>query len=302
MNRAPTRRQLFESLAALTPIAAFPWDSLPDAPHAASGDSYDAVIVGSGLGGLGAAAAFARKGYRAIVLEQHDKPGGYATAFRRPGGFTFDVSLHSTVVGERGGVRNLIGGFPEITDVEFVPHPYLYRAVFPDHDIRVPQRDIPAYIRLLADSFPEESPGIEALIADMRALHSEIIRFSRSAGKVDMRTFPQEFPTLFRHSNHTWGQMVDARLRDPKLKAIFSSLWVYYGLPPSKLSCYYYALPTIGYLDSGGFYPKGRSQVISDALVKFIENRGGKVLLNTRVERIVVENGAATGVRCAGGH
>lgn len=88
----------------------------------------DAVIIGSGLGGLSCAAAFARKGYRPLVLEQHDKSGGYATAFRRPGGFLFDVSLHSTTVGQRNGVRNLIGGFPEITEVEFVPHTHLYRA------------------------------------------------------------------------------------------------------------------------------------------------------------------------------
>ena len=165
----------------------------------------------------------------------------------------------------------------------------------------MPQRNVPAYIDILAVSFPGERPGIEALIADMRALNSEIVRLSQAAGKVDMRTFPKEFPTLFRHASHTWSQVVDERLRDPKLKAIFSALWGYYGLPPSKLSCYYYALPTIGYLDGGGYYPKGRSQAVSDAFVRLIESRGGKVLLKTRVEKILVEDGAATGVRCAGG-
>jgi len=125
MDLASTRRELLGSLAGLTPLAAFPWDSFPDAPPASSRDDYDAIIIGSGLGGLSAGAAFVRKGYRALVIEQHDKPGGYATSFRRPGGFTFDVSLHSTSVGERNGVRNLIAGFPEITGVEFVPHPHL---------------------------------------------------------------------------------------------------------------------------------------------------------------------------------
>ena len=117
------------------------------------------MIIGSGLGGLSCAAAFARKGYRPLVLEQHDKPGGYATAFRRPGGFVFDVSLHSTTVGERNGVRNLIGGFPEITEVEFVPHTHLYRAIFPEHDVRVPQRDVPGYVAMLVRLFPDEKAG-----------------------------------------------------------------------------------------------------------------------------------------------
>jgi len=69
---------------------------------------------------LSCAAAFARKGFKPLVLEQHYVPGGYASRFKRPGGFVFDVSLHSTTVGERG---DLIPGFPEIKEVEFMPHP-----------------------------------------------------------------------------------------------------------------------------------------------------------------------------------
>ena len=57
-------------------------------------------------------------------------------------------------------------------------------------------------------------------------------------------------------------------------QAIVSALWGYFGLPPSRLSVYYYALPTLGYLEQGGFYPRGRSQAISDALVKFIRETG----------------------------
>jgi prolycopene isomerase len=96
--------------------------------------------------------------------------------------------------------------------------------------------------------------------------------------------------------------MVDARIKDVRLKAILSALWGYYGLPPSKLASFYYALPTIGYLTEGGYYPKGKSQKISDAMVSFITARGGKVLLSTRVERILVKDGAAYGVKTADGH
>jgi len=97
------------------------------------------------------------------VIEQHDKVGGYATAFTRPGGFTFDVSLHSTTVGQRDGLFNLIGGFPEIEDVEFVLHPHLFRAIYPDHDIRVRQRDPGAFVASLSSLFPEEKAGIARL-------------------------------------------------------------------------------------------------------------------------------------------
>ena len=277
---------------------ALDWDSLP--VNKSEGDGIDVIVVGAGLGGLGCAAAFARQGFKPLVLEQHDKPGGYATAFRRPGGFVFDASLHSTVVGERNGVRNLIGGFPEITDVEFVPHRSLYRAIFPNHDLRVPPRDLPGYVKLLAQHFPEDEAGVRALLEDMQGVAADIGKLSRLQDPPEMQRFPTEFPHLVRSAGMTWGRMLDARVKDARLKGILSALWAYYGLPPSKLASFYYAMPTIGYLAEGGYYPKGRSQKISDAFVSFITARGGKLLLNTRVEKILVKNGAAYGVLAGG--
>jgi phytoene dehydrogenase-like protein len=116
-----------------------------------------------------------------------------------------------------------------------------------------------------------------------------------------MSRFLTDFPYLARLYDKTWGQMVDARLTDPRLQAIVSSQWGYYGLPPSKLCCFYYALPFMGYLSQGGFYPRGRSQTISDAFVRYIESHGGTVLLGTRVERILTAGGAAVGVATGDG-
>jgi all-trans-retinol 13,14-reductase len=296
------RREFIASLVGGLSMAALDWSSLPKAARAEEGgDGFDAVIIGSGLGGLSCAAAFARQGFKPLVLEQHSSPGGYATTFKRPGGFVFDVSLHSTSVGERNGVHNLIPGFPEIEDVEFLPHPNLYRVIFPDYDIRVPQRNVKGYTDALAAHFPEELTGIEGLIDDMRGVTEDINKLSQAQGQIDMSRFPQDFPHLFKSASQTWGQMVDDRIQDPRLKAIFSGLWAYYGLPPSKLASFYYAMPTMGYLEQGGYYPRGRSQKISDALVKFIEDRGGKVMLKTRVEKILVKDQSAYGVKTADG-
>jgi phytoene dehydrogenase-like protein len=297
------RREFLAMLAAAFPAATtIDWQAFPRGrPRRRAANDYDAIIIGSGLGGLACATAFARQGYAPLVIEQHDKPGGFATAFARPGGFLFDVSLHSTGAGERDGVRNLIAGLPEITDVEFVLHPSLFRAVYPEHDIRAPQRDPDGYVALLVGLFPEEREGIEGLFADMRGLADEVARISNASGRVDLSRFPVDFPYLFRLNNRTWGEMVDARLRDPRLKAIVSSQWGYYGLPPSRLACFYYAIPFIGYLTHGGCYPRGRSQDISDALARYITGHGGKVLLNTKVEKILVNQQTATGVATADG-
>jgi all-trans-retinol 13,14-reductase len=296
------RREFLKMLAATFSATTIDWDALPvNTSGRTPATDCDAIIIGAGLAGLSCAAAFARQGFKPLVLEQHDKPGGYATAFTRPGGFLFDVSLHSTSVGERNGIHNLIQGFPEITDVDFILHPSLCRFIFPEHDVRVPQKDMAGYITLLSSLFPGEKAGITGLFNDMVGLARDVGRLSGPRGNIDMSRFPIEFPFLFKFNNKSWGEMVDTRIIDQKLKAIISGQWGYYGLPPSTLSCFYYALPFLGYLSQGGYYPKGRSQNISNALAGYIASHGGTVLLNTKVKTIVVKDGTATGVITADG-
>jgi len=296
------RRDFVKTILAGIPMLSLDWDAFPRKTAASAADPvWDAIVIGSGLGGLSAAAAFARQGFKALVLEQHTAPGGYATTFKRPGGFVFDVSLHSTTIGERNGQFNLIPGFPEIEDVQFVPHRTLYRSIFPEDDLRVPSRDVPGYIKLLTDRFPAEKEGIAGLFEDMKGLAEEVNRLSQAQAPADMSAFPKTYPLVFKSFGKTWGALMETRIKDPRLKAIISSLWGYYGLPPSRLSSFYYAIPTYGYLSQGGYYPVGKSQRISDAFVKFIRDRGGQVKLGARVGKILCQGGAATGVRTEDG-
>lgn len=301
MSHSIDRREFIRSVLAGLPLVALDWDSFARGEDGRRTDGgTDVIVIGSGLGGLSCAAAFARQGFKPLVLEKHSVPGGYATTFKRRD-FVFDVSLHSTSVSERNGVHNLIPGFPEITSVQFEPHPSLYRAIFPDYELRVAQKNLPSYVETLAKEFPGEKAAIEGLLGDMGGLSGDVQKYVAHGGEVDENTFPEEFPYLSRFYNKTWGDMVDTRVTDPRLKSVVSALWGYYGLPPSRLASMYYALPTYQYLNDGGYYPRGKSQKISNALVEYIEERGGKVALKTRVDEILTRDGEAVGVKTADG-
>ena len=217
------RRDFIKTILGSASVLALDWAAFPKIIKANNTtDQFDAIIIGSGLGGLSCAAAFSRQGFKVLVLEQHNRAGGYATTFNRPGGFVFDVSLHSTTVGERNGLHNLIPGFPEITDVEFLPHPDLYRMIYPDYDIRVPQKNLDGYVGILCEHFPEEKEGIIAVIDNMKGISNDIQKFSAKRGKVNFNTFAADFPYLFKCYSQTWGQVVNERIKNPKLKAIIS--------------------------------------------------------------------------------
>jgi all-trans-retinol 13,14-reductase len=295
-----SRRRFIKTILATAPVMVLDWSAFPLASYAADGDAagWDVIVIGSGLGGLSAAAAFARQGYRPLVIEKHSRAGGYATTFKRPGGFVFDVSLHSTSVPQTDGRRH-IQGFPDITGVEFLPHPSTFRAVFPDYDITCPQCDPEGYKSQLKRLFPAEAPGIDSIFETMRGIGTDIGRLQSHQGAVDYSKFPFDYPHLFKAYSQPWGQIVDSHIKDVKLKGIINVQWGYYGLPPSRLSPIYYALPFMGYLENGGYYARGGSQAISDAFVGFITSHGGKVMLGTAVVEILIKDSAAYGVRTA---
>lgn len=161
-KQAMPRRDFLKATLAGLPVLALDWDSFPRGEafggrSVPAAENWDAVIIGGGQGGLSCAAAFARQGFRPLVLEQHTVAGGYATSFKRPGGFVFDASLHSTSVGERGGVANLIPGFPEIGSVD--------RASFP--------RDYPTMLRCFGATWGQiqdahlKDPQLKGIVSAM---------------------------------------------------------------------------------------------------------------------------------------
>jgi phytoene dehydrogenase-like protein len=86
---------------------------------------------------------------------------------------------------------------------------------------------------------------------------------------------PKRFPRLFRYHKATLGTVMDAHLRDPRLKALFAALWPYLGLPPSRLSFVYWAVMLQSFLEEGAFYCQGSFQRLADAVVEALEKHGG---------------------------
>lgn len=69
-------------------------------------NEYDVIVIGSGLGGMSAANKLALNGRKVLLLESHNKLGGFATWFKRSkGDHIFDISLHGFPVGMKKTCR-----------------------------------------------------------------------------------------------------------------------------------------------------------------------------------------------------
>jgi phytoene dehydrogenase-like protein len=102
---------------------------------------FDAIVIGSGSGGLTAALALARAGRRVAVFEQHELPGGYSQSFTI-GGFSYSPGIHYIgQLGPGGGVRRIYEGLGVANDLEFFeldPDGY-DRAVVGDERFDIPK-------------------------------------------------------------------------------------------------------------------------------------------------------------------
>ena len=301
-NKSLSRRS-FLTISAMTAAAlALDWHKVAavDAKMGPKSD-YPAVVIGAGLGGLVCGAYLAKQGVPVTVVEQHSIPGGYATSFERAGGkFNFEVSLHGTSINDNGAGR-ILNDIGILDKLELAALPEVYRLKTPGLDITVPQKDPEAYIRLLAEHFPEEAEGIRGFIEEMIAIADEVNTLSRNKGRFIKLLFPFQYRKMWNVRNKTLADLMGDYIKNPDLQHVLGSLWGYYGLPPSKLSGFYYANATGGYLKHGSYYIKQRSQDLSDVMVEAIESQGGSVLFDTRVENIVVNNGSVQGVALEGG-
>ncbi len=297
MNLKGISRRSFLTLAAMsTATMALNWKNI-EAFAAKMGPKkeYPTMIIGAGLGGLCCGAYLAREGVPVTIVEQHDIPGGYATAFDRAGGkYRFEVSLHGTSVRDNRIERILknIGVFDKL---EWVALPEVYRLKTPQIDISVPQRDPQAYIQLLSQHFPDEAQGIRQFVQAMIALHEEVEDFSNKKSFFKP-LFPLQYRRMWKVRNQTLADLLNAHVKHPALQVVLAALWGYYGLPPSKLSGFYYANATGGYLKNGSYSIKTRSQSLSNAMADTIENAGGQIIYGTAADKINVSDGRVQSV------
>ncbi|MBE0558684.1 MAG: NAD(P)/FAD-dependent oxidoreductase, partial [Proteobacteria bacterium] len=294
-------RRSFLQISAMT-LAVLPLDWGRMAAIAATmgpKKDYPVVIIGAGLGGLCCGAYLAKFGIPVIIVEQHFIPGGYATSFDRASGkFTFEVSLEGTSIHDNASARMLkeLGVLDKIQIVEI---PEVLKMKGPDFEIAVPQRDPNGLITQLSKYFPQEKEGIRGIVQEMVGIVDETIRLEEKKGTFS--NFPAEYPKMWNVRNKTLADLLDAFVKNPALKNALSAQWDYYGLPPSRLSGFYYAVAFGEYMRNGSYYIKPRAQALSDALADTIEASGGKILYGTEAERILVKDGAAAGVVIEGG-
>lgn len=258
---------------------------------------YNTIIIGGGLSGLTAGATLAKFGKKVLLLEQHHKPGGCATTFKR-GDFIIEVGLHEmSGLVENGNLRRIFKMLEVEDHVDFEQVPEFYGIISDKEDFVFPH-GFEAASKTLIKKYPDEEKGIKKFLKLIAGIRKDAHSLPRNplVNKLIYPLMPLLYPNLVTATKHTVGSWLDKNIKNEKTKLDLVAHIVYWGDDPYTLSMFYFGLPFAGFIENGGYFIKGGSQKLSDHLAAYIEKQGGTVLLGKRVEKIVTENGKATGV------
>ncbi len=267
-------------------------------------DRWDAIVIGSGIGGLTAAALLSRYASRKVlVLERHYTAGGYTHSFHRPG-YCWDVGVH--YIGElqdpasplRSAFDNLTGG-----QLEWAPMPDVYdRFIMGGRAFEFPT-GLERLRARLKDYFPSEAAGIDGYLAAVQSaqkasgLYFAEKAIPRAAARLAGRFMRAPF---LRWASQSTLDVLHRFTRDPELIAVLTAQWGDYGLPPAQSSFGIHAI-VAGHYFNGASYPVGGASRIAETIAPLIERHGGKIAVSAEVDEILVQNGKATGVKMADG-
>lgn len=266
-------------------------------------ERYDAIVIGSGIGGLGVAALLARQGRRALVLERHTVAGGLTHTFRR-GPFTWDVGLHYIgKVHDEGDLRRRAFDYVSEGRLRWASTGPVYdRLVFDDAAHEFPAGEA-ALRDALARAFPQQRRALAQYFALLHAVERRSLLYfaerllPRWLGDV---AHPLLAGPFRRHADRSTLAVLRSLTDDARLIGVLSGQWGNYALPPADSSFAMHALMAEVYLD-GANYPVGGAGALLSAIAPTIRRAGGEIAVKAEVAEIVVQGGRAVGVRLAGG-
>ncbi len=271
--------------------------------------SWDAVVIGSGLGGLVTASQLAKKGAKVLVLERYTIPGGSGGSFLRDG-YTFDVGASMIFgFGKQGYTNLLTRALAEVGEVcETFPDPVQLSYHLPRGFNLSVARNYEQFISDLTSRFPHEAVGIRKFYDTcwqvFNCLDSMPLLSIEDPSYLAKVFFKAPFSCLglARWLPINVGDVAKRFIKDPDLLRFIDIECFCWSVMPADQTPMINAGMVFSDRHAGGInYPKGGVGVIAQKLVHGLKRHGGDIRYKSRVKKILLKDKKAIGVQLANG-
>jgi prolycopene isomerase len=270
---------------------------------------FDAIVIGSGIGGLVTATQLAAKGAQVLVLERYIIPGGSAGYFEREG-YRFDVGASMIFGFGQQGTTNLLTRALDAVNVgvETIPDPVQIHYHLPGGlELKV-HRDYENFLQELIAYFPHERQGIRQFYDEcwkvfncLNAMELLSLEEPRYLTRVFFQ-HPLACLGLVKYLPQNAGDIARRYIQDPQLLKFIDMECYCWSVVPADRTPMINAGMVFSDRHYGGInYPKGGVGKIAQALVDGLEKAGGTIQYQARVTKILTEKSRAIGVQLADG-
>lgn len=258
---------------------------------------YDALVIGSGPGGLTTAALLSAIGKKVAVFEQHYTAGGYTHSYER-NGYEWDVGLH--YIGDMGAptMARKFMDFLTTGQLAWAPMDPAYDRFFIGNEVYEAVAGKAEFRANLVRRFPAETAAIDRYLKLLDEVGSNMQLYTAARLlkpwqlKLAQPLLKRWLPKSFQRSTRA---VLEELTQNQTLIAVLTGQWGDLGLPPAQSSFIIHALIARHYM-FGGFYPVGGSWRIAETIIPRIQATGGEVFTYARVKEIIVEGGKARGL------
>lgn len=271
------------------------------------------TIIGAGLGSLTFGALAARDGHEVEIFDKNSRPGGVVALLEHEG-YKFEqgpLLIGDMLPGE--GIYELLKSLGITLDT-----------VRADRDIYMPDYKMSAPVdyqgpywrrERLKELFPEESDGIDAYYKFYDDVMNLRFIATQKQTLVNKIRLALAFLKIKKCSEMNADELTRHFFKSEKIRTLYTGILADFCADPSEsqglavvFTNFETAFDKRIPLERNGktYYPgycyiKGGCQKIPEALADYITSHGGKIHYNTVVEKVLVENGKAKGIRLSGG-
>ena len=264
--------------------------------------TYDAVVIGAGNGGMTAACQLAVAGRSVLLLEQHNIVGGFSTSFVR-GRFEFEASLHELCeLGTPEDKGILYRMFEDLgIEIDWAGVPEAYHLIIPgDEGIdAVMPFGVEAFIEAVEGYCPGSKTAVKAFFDLAKEVCEAMIYVQDKQTRIASLSklyMLGHYPNFLKSGAYSVEAVFDALEMPQRARDILSAYWCYLGVPLDRMDFCFYGYMVYDYVKRGAYIPRNRSTEFALAFERRIRECGGEVECGTKVEKVLVENGAVTAV------